>query len=386
MELEICPSKVRLYGKLTYQHLDELLALTRSSLNKSNDNNNDDNNDNDNDNDDDKLASNHLRQNHHESRYWSYLLEKYYQLLIAKHTNEEHASDTDNNTSNDTHDTNSDHFERSLLNSAVTANYFRSHPSSHLFARIHQFNVESNQQYQFQHNTSDALNSTNVDTNPTTISSDIDIDLDVDDDVDGYPLDAQQITLQHVYLTLDLARLNHYAEVRREYRMNRQLALDGFIQDKTVLDLMVKPSASGVGQTLTAQSTWANTSAICTVSELMILMSDAIGQWSVQLREQLLPKESATQQSDQLLHQLQSISLIYKQQLVHPPLSAADLQLQLIPSTSDIETPIMRTMRLLKHLRPANDTREPGYHATSGAKESTHSIDMSSINRMCYHR
>lgn len=51
----------------------------------------------------------------------------------------------------------------------------------------------------------------------------------------------------------------------------------------------------------------------------------------------------------------------YKTQTVNPPLSREDLDLQ------PHETPYLRTHRILRHLRAANDSRVPGYHATTGS-------------------
>jgi exoribonuclease-2 len=142
------------------------------------------------------------------------------------------------------------------------------------------------------------------------------------------------------FLVEDLNALNRWARVRHAYRVSNS-ALDVYMRDKTELYLSVKkdPKVPERRSLVSGYTVWTNGTSISLVSEYMILMSQTVGQYCAAL----------------------DIPVLYKTQSPSTPLTSQDLLLQ------EGETPFIRATRLIKLVRPANDTRHPGRHCSSGA-------------------
>jgi hypothetical protein len=152
----------------------------------------------------------------------------------------------------------------------------------------------------------------------------------------------------------ELGTLYSYARIRHAYRQ-RSGALDEYLRDKTDLLVFARRMgsasssdhalASGLSvffptrYTVQGYLTWNNATSTNLVSEYMILMCQMVGRLCSQM----------------------DVPVWYKTQSISPTLTADDLKIQVN------ETAFLRTQRLLKHLRAANDSRQPGYHATSGS-------------------
>jgi exoribonuclease II len=137
----------------------------------------------------------------------------------------------------------------------------------------------------------------------------------------------------------DLHRLNRWATRRHEFRMRRG-ALDEYLRHKTDLSLSVKRDTKNPAKYLVmGYSTWSNSSSVCLVTEFMILMSQTIAQFCVE----------------------RNIPVWYKVQDTREDLTEADLRLK------EGETPFMRSVRIMRQMRPANDSTVPGKHCTSGS-------------------
>lgn len=142
-------------------------------------------------------------------------------------------------------------------------------------------------------------------------------------------------------ITRDLRRLNHWALIRHQHRI-RCGALDEYLRHKTDLSLSVKRDTKNPQKySVFGYMTWSNTSSVCLVSEFMILMSQTIAKFCVDRR----------------------IPVWYKVQDTGADLSPVDYLLKVG------EVPFTRAIRILKQMRPANDSKTPGRHCTSGSDE-----------------
>jgi exoribonuclease-2 len=141
------------------------------------------------------------------------------------------------------------------------------------------------------------------------------------------------------HISEDLIELNKWAVIRHHYRI-AQGALDVYMRTKTELYLSVKKDPRyPLRSQVSGYTVWTNDTSISLVSEYMILMSQTIG------------VHCATR----------NISVLYKTQAPLHPLQPHDVALQ------EGETPYLRATRLILSVRPANDTRFPGRHCSSGA-------------------
>jgi hypothetical protein len=172
----------------------------------------------------------------------------------------------------------------------------------------------------------------------------------------------------------DLVRLQHWALLRNQKRMSDG-ALDDMLRHKTELYLVVREreiqssggGAGGRGRASTSDShsqrrdvgssaqhvpprtravvngymSWSNASSVSLVSEYMVLMCQVLG--------------SMCREND--------IPVWYKVQEPYPPIKPADLELR------HDENLVLRSARLISHLRPANDSKVPGRHVTTGSAE-----------------
>lgn len=138
----------------------------------------------------------------------------------------------------------------------------------------------------------------------------------------------------------DLNNLNRWAKLRHQYRI-RKGCLDEYVRDKTDLILSVKKErVSNINRmSVTAYPVWNNATANSLVTEYMILMCDTIGQICTSLKAPVW----------------------YKVQVASPALSTDDTLLR------HNETSFFRTIRLMRHLKQAVDSKFPGPHCTSGA-------------------
>ncbi len=139
---------------------------------------------------------------------------------------------------------------------------------------------------------------------------------------------------------VDLNNLNRWAKLRHQYRI-RKGCLDEYVRDKTDLILAVKKERLNNmnRMSVTAYPLWNNATANSMVTEYMILMCDTIGQICTNLKAPVW----------------------YKVQSASPALSADDTLLR------HNETSFFRTIRLMRHLKQAIDSKIPGPHCTSGA-------------------
>ena len=138
----------------------------------------------------------------------------------------------------------------------------------------------------------------------------------------------------------DLRRLNELAVIRHNYRV-RSGAVDHLLRHKTELMLYVKREPKNPNQYQVYGTTfWSNGTSVSMVTEYMILMSQTIGDWCERY----------------------GAPVWYKTQTAEPPLREEDRALR--PG----ETPYLRSARVIKHLRPAVDSRSPGPHCTSGGR------------------
>ena len=141
------------------------------------------------------------------------------------------------------------------------------------------------------------------------------------------------------YLYSDVHSLNKWAGLRHRYRVS-QGALDVYMRDKTELYLTVKKDNKNPNRAqVLGYTVWTNGTSISLVSEYMILMCQTVGQYCAS----------------------RNISVLYKTQAPSTPLTSECTQLQ--PG----ETPFIRATRLIKLIRPANDTKLPGLHCSSGS-------------------
>ena len=147
------------------------------------------------------------------------------------------------------------------------------------------------------------------------------------------PRRAVDPTMRH-----ELQRLNHWARVRHAHRQ-RSGALDQFLRHKTELYLSVKRDPKLGKYSVTGHTTWANATSMSLVSEYMILMCQTVGG---------------------LCERIQA-PVWFKVQQPEPPLSAQDVELM------QGESLFLRSARLMRHLRTANDSKVPGPHCTSGS-------------------
>jgi exoribonuclease II len=139
----------------------------------------------------------------------------------------------------------------------------------------------------------------------------------------------------------DLRRLNHWALIRHQHRI-RCGALDEYLRHKTDLSLSVKRDTKNPQKySVFGYMTWSNTSSVCLVSEFMILMSQTIAKFCVD----------------------RHIPVWYKVQNTGTDLGPEDCLLKVG------EVPFTRAIRILKLMRPANDSKTPGRHCTSGSDE-----------------
>lgn len=138
----------------------------------------------------------------------------------------------------------------------------------------------------------------------------------------------------------DLNNLNRWAKLRHQYRI-RKGCLDEYVRDKTDLILSVKKErVSNINRmSVTAYPVWNNATANSLVTEYMILMCDTIGQICTSLKAPVW----------------------YKVQVASPALATDDTLLR------HNETSFFRTIRLMRHLKQAVDSKFPGPHCTSGA-------------------
>lgn len=142
------------------------------------------------------------------------------------------------------------------------------------------------------------------------------------------------------FLHSDLRTLNKWALIRHQYRIS-QGALDVYMRDRTELYLTVKKDSKNPNRVqVMGHTAWTNGTSISLVSEYMILMCQTIGQYCAS----------------------RNISVLYKTQTPSVPLTPELTQLQLD------ETPFIRATRLIKLIRPANDTKYPGTHCSSGSE------------------
>ena len=137
----------------------------------------------------------------------------------------------------------------------------------------------------------------------------------------------------------DLTRLHHWARLRHDFR-NRQGALDQYLRHKTELYLSVKKDPKSASKyTVAGYTTWSNATSMSLVSEYMILMCQTVGS----------------------MCQTIEAPVWYKLQTTSPPLEAADLELR------EGESLFLRSARIMRHMRTADDSKIPGPHSTSGS-------------------
>jgi len=147
----------------------------------------------------------------------------------------------------------------------------------------------------------------------------------------------QQFTLS---IASDLSRMNALAEIRHNYRIKKG-ALDEYLRHKTDLYLSVKRDMKNHKKMLVSgHPTWSNATSMSLVSEYMILMCETIGKFCTNI----------------------NAPVWYKIQVPQPILQQNDLKLQ------EGENNLLRSLRIMKHLRAANDSKIPGPHCTSGAE------------------
>jgi hypothetical protein len=140
-------------------------------------------------------------------------------------------------------------------------------------------------------------------------------------------------------LVHDISRLCHYSDIRFKNRVENG-ALDDYVRHKTELILTVKreTKTSNAKYFVTGYSSWSNSSSKSLVGEYMILMASTVGFFSKKF----------------------SIPVMFKTQQVDPPFE---------PSFLDLlknETSFLRASRILRRFKQANDSKEPGLHASSG--------------------
>ena len=138
----------------------------------------------------------------------------------------------------------------------------------------------------------------------------------------------------------DLNNLNKWANTRHQHRIRRG-CLDEYVRDKTDLILSVKKEKMNSlnRMSVTAYPLWNNATANSMVTEYMILMCDTIGKICTTLKAPVW----------------------YKVQSVSPALTVDDTSLR------HNETSFFRTIRIMRHLKAAVDSKIPGPHCTSGA-------------------
>ena len=222
----------------------------------------------------------------------------------------------------------------------------------------------------------------------------------------------------------DLARLQQWAQLRNRRRIEKG-ALDDMLRHKTELSLSVKNVSNynynynynnnnnnnqnergegGSGQSghpnygnsgpaklvVSGYMSWSNSSSVSLVSEYMVLMCQVIGMHCSGLGDVGSTSTSADKDKDAsppLLETGESQSesesqsnysagytegdsysprpslpkVWYKTQTPQPALDLADIQLQ------QGENPFLRSARIIRHLRAANDSKIPALHCTSGS-------------------
>jgi hypothetical protein len=160
----------------------------------------------------------------------------------------------------------------------------------------------------------------------------------------GFQSDAHLTREQAVFnddtVSRDLHRLNHWALIRHEHRIQCG-ALDEYLRHKTDLSLSVKRDSKNPQKfSVLGYMSWSNSSSICLVSEFMILMSQTIAKFCVD----------------------RSVPVWFKVQETAVDLSPTDCELKVG------EVPFIRAMRIMKHMRAANDSKVAGRHCTSGSE------------------
>ena len=135
-------------------------------------------------------------------------------------------------------------------------------------------------------------------------------------------------------LKKDIMKLNYWAKLRSTCRKNENGAVDDYLQHKSELLLSVNTGIcdNQVNSIISTELTYCNSSSYSFVSEFMILMSENVGILSSDL----------------------NAAVRYKIQSPSIPLSPMDLELQ------QDENMFLRSNRIVRSLRAATDSSEPG--------------------------